>query len=884
MSDSPPTQDPTPPGDDDEDVDPAYRLLLQQTQHAVQKQVHGVELAAPQAERPFLGRYALESLAGRGGMGTVLAAEDTWLERRVAIKLVNTPGPRERRRLVREGVSLAKLSHQNVVQVHDVNLGEHDDVAYVAMEYVEGTTLARWQASEPRPLRELLDKYLQAARGLFAAHQVGIVHRDFKPHNVLIDEAGAVKVADFGLACATVSDSSESDGVPVPVARAITAPQAVASEVTENSVGLTPGYCAPEQLRGERPTDKADQFAFCVALYEGLTGCLPFGACRNPDELARAVVAGIAKRPETAKIPRRLQRMLARGLALRPDERFRDMAAIIAVLEPRRSRWPWVSLALVPVAALVTALFVPTSELDPCRDPEREPGLEWLPTPQSWRSNAQADAASAGRWELLDESAAAYRESWRSAARDVCRAARRGELQGPAHDQALACLSQAARELNVVARLVATEGSDIDPFSSFDRLWSPSLCVVAGGRPAFTRTDSERDRELDEARDLQLLGDNEQALVQARALHARALAASDVPVLARVSFLIGKLESLSGDGASAARHLEEASFLAEQLADDVLVLEAYAELIDVAAIHSLDPNVGVLWGKLAEAKLQRSSAHRSAIAGEYHSAMANLEYRLNDFSAADEQGQRAYELLSATRGAESLVALIARTNRAAALVGAERFDEAIAEYQDILEIRRRRYGPRHHTTVNDELRLARAYMDAKEYAPAFAGFQRVEELTTPPSSRENERLRVSAVVFQCDTLVRQRALENAVPVCERASSLLPRLTGNERWSLETRAVLHGRYGLLLALLERYEPASEMFHQERELLLSVLPNDPASLAYNTTMLCYVLVPLQRTDECAAYLEQAHPWYEATGQQKKWLEIREYAGLGPGTSKE
>jgi serine/threonine protein kinase/tetratricopeptide (TPR) repeat protein len=880
------TIDPEPPragsprvGSTNEDDDPAYQVLLRQTQLVVQKQVHGVELPARPAEPMFLGRYRVESFAGKGGMGTVLAAEDVWLERRVALKLVNTPGARERRRLVREGVSLAKLSHPNVVQVHDVALGERDELAYVAMEYVEGSTLARWQGSEARSLREILDKYLQAARGLYAAHQVGIVHRDFKPHNVLIDATGTVKVADFGLASATVSHGEDSDGVPAPVARAITAPQAVLAEATESSMGLTPGYCAPEQLRGERPTEKADQFAFCVALYEGITGCLPFGACRDPDELAQAVVAGIAPRPEAARIPRRLQRMLARGLALRPEDRFGDIGAIIAVLEPRPSRWSWGALALVPLAAVLTAVLLP--KVDPCASADEEL-LRGFAEPPS-RSRAQADASNPMPWGFIDDSAAAYRQSLQEASQDLCRAGRRGEIVGPAHEQGLECLRTAVREFELVTSLVTTEGSTTDPFVAFGNLRSPALCIDSEGRPSFGPADPELQHELDEIRALRLAGRDGDALPRARALHERALAVGDGVIVANISFLLGKLESITGDGDPAATHLEQASLHAEGLGDDVLALDAYAELLDVAANLSLDPAPAARWEDLGAAKLRRTGRSDSQVAGQYYSAAANLAYRLDDFPAALEHGEHAIEVLTATTGPESLATLIARTNHAAALVGAGRAEQAIAEYQEILELRRRRYGSRHTSTLQDELRLAWARSRAGDAEGAVEGFAHVEQLAAPATTGAYALLQASAATFHCRVLV-DRALaqelpfERALPVCERAFSFMPLFTSDAHDRLEMRSILQAKQALVLAWQGRNEPALELLEQERELLLSaLLPVDPQAVATNTSVRCAVLQAMGRAEECGPLLERNRRFYDASGRQDELRRIRKRLGL-------
>jgi predicted Ser/Thr protein kinase len=854
------------------DDDPAYAVLLQATQHAVQQRVLGVEPGVAD-ERVFLGRYRVRSLAGKGGMGTVLAAEDEWLERKVALKIVNAPGARQRRRLVREGVALAKLSHPNVVQVHDVELGQRGEQAYVVMEYVEGTTLARWQVDRPRTVAELLDAYLQAARGLWAAHQVGIVHRDFKPHNALVDAAGVVKVADFGLASAAAPEGDDGDDdEPSARAHAITRPQVAAPLATETGLGLTPGYCAPEQLRGERPTAKADAFALCVALYQALTGVLPFGASRVPQTYAQAVAAGIGGRPEAARVPRRVARVLARGLALRPEDRFADMAELIAALQPRPLRWPWVAaVALALLAGVLAAMLRPPSQVEVAVDPcVIEDGALPLARVPARRGD--------GPWAFALERAAAFREAFRGASEDLCRAGRRGELEGAAQRQAQACLDTAAREHDLVLGLVAAEGSTTDPFLAFGNLRSPALCVLGGGRPAYGAADAELRHALDEVRALQLAGRNDEALPQGRALHGRARRAGDVVILANVAFLVGKLEGLVGEGELAARDLEEAAVHAEALGDDVLAIDALAELIDVAANLAVDPADGARWERLGEAKLRRAGVHRSEVAGQYHSAVGNLALRRRDFAAARRHARLAQELLAETTGGSSLATLIARTNHAVALVGEQRPQEAIAEYEQILALRRERYGERHLSTLYDELRLARARMAAKQDAAALEGLARVEA-QAPEATPEGRRLRAFAAVRQCELLVDREDYARARPICERAFGMRPQLEGSDRRLLEERIILYGKQGLVLASLGDDAGALELLEHERELLLSLRPHDPAMLAYNTTTRCVVLVTMGRTRDCEGALAEGRGWYESSGREQELRQLSAVIGMAP-----
>mgnify|MGYP002619819733 CR=1 FL=1 len=294
---------------------------------------HGVEATEQRGGLPGrasqLGRYALGEELGRGAMGVVHAARDPQLGREVAIKLIDDAGGDVHARVLREARAMARVHHPNVVGVLD--FGRDEDRFFVVMELVRGETLRQWQATA-RPWREVVDAYVQAGRGLSAAHQCGVVHRDFKPANVLVGEDGAVRVTDFGLA--------RGPGCQVEVTAAS---EPAAQEVTHTTTGALVGtmaYMAPEQLEGEGATALADQFALCVALWEGLSGRRPFEGT-TPEELLEFMRRG-APASMAPGVPRRVTAALRRGLALDPRRRHRSVDDLIAVLadatKPRRRR------------------------------------------------------------------------------------------------------------------------------------------------------------------------------------------------------------------------------------------------------------------------------------------------------------------------------------------------------------------------------------------------------------------------------------------------------------------------------------------------------------------------------------------------------------------
>jgi serine/threonine protein kinase len=288
------------------------------------------ELGALSGDGPrVVGRYRLERTLGAGAMGVVWAAWDPELQRRIAVKLVRARGgdaasrAAGRARMVREARALARVSHPNVVAVHDV--GEHDGEVFVATELVDGDTMAEWQHG--RGWREVTLAWVQAARGLAAAHAEGLVHRDVKPANVLVGRDGRVRVGDFGLARTDLTDAPTEDDVGSPSDVAAAASPALARVTATGHVAGTPGYMAPEQRTG--PIDaRADQFALCVALAEALSG-------RRP--LAGATLA-------IRDVPAALVAALERGLRVKPGDRFPAIAeladALVAATEASEAPAP----------------------------------------------------------------------------------------------------------------------------------------------------------------------------------------------------------------------------------------------------------------------------------------------------------------------------------------------------------------------------------------------------------------------------------------------------------------------------------------------------------------------------------------------------------------
>jgi WD40 repeat protein/predicted Ser/Thr protein kinase len=302
--------------------------------------VHGSLFEAREPER--IGRFRVLERIGAGGMGVVYAVYDEQLDRKLAVKLLlgaRSGDPEGHARLLREAKTLARLSHPNVVQVHDV--GEWQGRVFLAMEFVRGQTLRRWLATHEPSVRAIAQVFARAGAGLAAAHRVGIVHRDFKPDNVIVGSDGDVKVVDFGVARAL--DEVACSGGEVSEVAVFAARLERALTQTGQLVG-TPAYMAPEQLTGDSSDARADQFAFAVTLFEALYGRRPFVA-DDLASLAEAVATRRVVMPRVPRVPRRIRDALLRALAPAPEDRFPSMHKLLTALQPPVRRHAVTALA-----------------------------------------------------------------------------------------------------------------------------------------------------------------------------------------------------------------------------------------------------------------------------------------------------------------------------------------------------------------------------------------------------------------------------------------------------------------------------------------------------------------------------------------------------------
>jgi serine/threonine protein kinase len=393
--------------------------------------------AAPLAAGSQLGKYELERVLGAGGMGVVWAATDPDLERAVAIKLLRVAegSDTQRTRLLREARAMARLKHPNVLTVYEVGTAAGTD--YIAMELVEGGSLADWLKTTP-PREEILGALIAAGRGLAAAHEAGIVHRDFKPENVLRDKKGHVFVTDFGLAFGQVEEAGPElvplKGVAVGSGRPVDS--VLDSPLTQTGVLIgTPAYMAPEQYEG-KVGPRSDQFSFCVTAWEALVGDRPFSG-KTLGELRAAAGRGAGR----SNLPARLHQVIARGLSRDPEARWPDMPSLLRALEARPSRrrlWMTAAGFAIVAAAGIATIALRGGHGDGCEPADEVFASAWGPAKRADALKAHPGMTAIAQLTILDDT----RRKWIVAYEAACKR----PASSARHEQ-LACLLEVRDEV-----------------------------------------------------------------------------------------------------------------------------------------------------------------------------------------------------------------------------------------------------------------------------------------------------------------------------------------------------------------------------------------------------------------------------------------------------
>jgi tetratricopeptide (TPR) repeat protein len=803
-----------------------------------------------------VGRFVLLEPLGRGAMGVVWTAFDPELLRRIAIKLVAADvlgGVASD--CIREAQTMARLSHPNVTTVHAT--GIVGDRLFIAMDLVEGGTLREWLAEEPRPMEEILARFIAAGRGLAHAHAHGVVHRDFKPDNVLCGRDGRVCVTDFGLAQAPL----RRDTCPTPLA--ITEPDLERLTCSGAVVG-TPAYMPPEQFSGRRTDARSDQFSFCVALWEALYGTRPF-AGRSFHELAIAVKTGsICSPPVGRAVPARLERAIRRGLCTDRAARWPDMPSLLAALGPPRQR-PGLALAAgAGVLALVGAGLWWDARADavpePCTDAAAQLRGVWDDArAASVREALLASSPAFGEataGEAID-GLDAQAEDWIAVHTDTCRAAANGERAPALLDRSMACLGRRRAELaaaaDVLARGDATAEHALQVVSAL-----PPVDVCGDAEAMQTEQPVPEDPQLAAAVTQQLDAlartyalSRAGALVEAESVANEVVDAAAVlewpPLRAEALLIRGKLRRIRGDYEAASDDLLGAWELALASGHDRVAASAATEQV-VVATQRLALDEGLTWSEHALAAARRLG-HDEKLEAQVTSDIGLLHTHRGDFDEATRMLERSLALLERAprRDAVSLAETLSRLGAVAIAqsdveAGKAHFGRAIALLEESL-------GPDHAMLVAPVQNLGLVHYHAVEYDEAERLFRRAFAIQEATKPGHPDLVSILTNLGNVET-AREQFLA-ALAYYERAHELALRLHGPDDAQVGVALV---NVAMIHHALGHYEEARAGFERTLDLWQREMPDHPA-LAYPLTGLGASLVDLGRFEEGRRHLERA-----------------------------
>jgi tetratricopeptide (TPR) repeat protein len=598
-----------------------------------------------------VGRYLVLEELGRGGMGVVYAAFDPELDRRIAIKVLSgrsEEGTAGSTRLLREAQALAKLAHPNVIGVFDV--GAIGDEIFIAMELVAGGTLKDHVAN--KPWDAIVAAYVAAGRGLAAAHAAGLVHRDFKPDNVLVGADGRPRVTDFGLVRATSGGSTGATD-PDP-GRTPSAGSALDSALTAaGAVMGTPSFMAPEQMMGEPTTAASDQYSFAVAMWDALFATKPYGGADVPG-LHAAIVAGKKLPYERGPVPVRVVHALERALSPVPDDRWPSMDALLVELESaaRPAAPRWIAAAIV-VLGLIALGIGGTAALSGQRD---ACGRAGDPAATLWSRDRVAPAFSAaapgfgsGAVDMVERWVGVWRDDWQRRARAACQATRVQRTQSDEIlDLRMTCLDrklEAARA--IVDGLARADRATVehagDAMVDLPELADCDDVAVLRGRQARPTDVAARsavaalERELGQLegrRATTFSADARAALrTELAAAVTRAEATGYAPVIAQARWIDGELAIDLADGKAARAALVAAAAAATRGGDPAALADAYTSLATVATDLVVDFPAAQAWVDLGGAVIEglREPAERRVLIEEARARLARAE---GDFPAA----------------------------------------------------------------------------------------------------------------------------------------------------------------------------------------------------------------------------------------------------------
>ena len=674
------------------------------------------DLARSLSPGRMLGRFMILGALGEGGMAVVLRAYDPELDRQLAIKVMRGDVYGERAsigqsRIHREAHALARLSHPNIVQVYEA--GSVPGGVFIAMELVRGVTLRAWSKEKPRTWREVVEVFKQAAAGVAAAHAAGIVHRDFKPDNVLVGDDGRVRVVDFGLA-RPGGEAARTDGSPPRLDPDLLVTQA-------GAVIGTPAYMAPEQHLGQPADARSDVFGLCVSLHEALYGSRPFTGATAADVRRSVLLGEPTPPPHDRAVPGWLRTLVARGLRRDPAERPASMQEVVTELGRDHAaglrRWG-LSAAFVGLLAGWIGTSVLAGSGPRCEDIAGRFAGVWDPPRRAEIQRALLASGvgnAAATWDRVAPALDEYTAAWLREATARCAAADADRIR---NQLAALCLERRHAELaalvdvlargdaTVVEHAVEATRQLVPPVRCGDPAHQTDVDAAPPGDPVAVAALRQR---------LVVLAAEERAghfaavLADSAALAAEARALAYPPLLAEALVRRGSLLARAGAYADADAALVEAYAAAEAADHEPLRAEALVLRIEVVGFQRAQPDEVAAWTPAAVALVERI-APESALAARLDAAIGLTEFAAKRYAAAERHQRAALALLGRVAASDD-------PQRIAALLHLGRTlwhtpdgqQEALMVLEEARALAESALGPEHPSLVAIYLNLANAY-------------------------------------------------------------------------------------------------------------------------------------------------------------------------------
>lgn len=675
-----------------------------------------------------VGRYVVLGQVGSGGMGIVLRAYDPLLEREVALKVLRPSllSERARARVLREARAMAKLSHPNVVPLYDIDLDATHGVV-LAMELVAGGTMAQWLEGA-HAWDEVVDRFVAAGRGLVAAHDAGLLHRDFKPTNVLIGDDGRARVTDFGLACQAdrVEHSQALSSHPDPVAPSGDE-MAAGTPVRLTEAGAVVGtlaYMAPEQHDTLELTTAADQFAFCASLWHGLTGSLPFDAkaVAEFDGLKRGAPPSW---PRDIHVPSRVIAALQRGLSTDPSSRWPSMPALLAELERprfRRRRYGAIAMGFGLVGATAWAA-VALSDDDapaPCSQGTQQLAESWSEERRQQVRDAMrgSDVQYAERVHTaVDNRLQVYADGWVDAYTDNCEATNvRRDQSAEVMDLRMQCLSRARAGLSAAAELLSDGSPEMldKAFAIVDGLVPLVRCddidrlraeAPPPSRPEIATAVADARAALAGVELTAAAGRYDEARAGVDGLVASTATLGHAPLALELAILGARLRVKEGDIDGAEQALTSAATQALSLGLRATAVEAANQLIFVVGYTERRHDAAEAWASVAEGLVNHPQASDSERAGflNHRGALRQSQERPVD---AEADYRAALALYVELRDPEHVNNALIMENIAGALFNQGRLDEGVEQMLEAMALSSKVWGNSHPSTIKSRMNLS----------------------------------------------------------------------------------------------------------------------------------------------------------------------------------